>query len=78
MLGWPFTTLPSIHSDRSTVSADRNRAGSHGRGGGNTYVVCEIEDITYISIGIVPYLGCFFQQSAKMRDLMICLMIKGG
>ena len=37
-----------------------------------------MEDMTYISIGIVPCLGCFFQQSARMRDLIICLMIKGG
>jgi hypothetical protein len=42
------------------------------------YDVEEMDDITYISMGIVPYLGCRFQQSARIRDLMTCLMITGS
>lgn len=87
MFGWPFTIFPLTHAESlgdlssetgtSFESLD-NRSGSHGRGAGSSYFVAEIADITYISIGIVPNLGCRFQQSANMRDLMMSLMTTGG
>jgi hypothetical protein len=88
MFGCPLTTFPSTHKSllRSSDEASRSggtwrahcREGSQGRRGGNTYKVDEIADITYISIGIVPCFGCLFQQSASIRDLIICLITKGG